>query len=116
MRSKRNILIEKYLEQHSLVESNVISFNDFIQNRMQQIVQEINETINVEEVDIKLGKVRIEKPNIIESDGSTNLVTPGIARLRNLTYSAPVYVELTVKFGGQTDSSEVEVGRIPVMV
>ncbi len=116
MRSKRNILIEKYLEQHSLVESNVISFNDFIQNRMQQIVGELNETINVEEVDIKLGKIRMEKPNIIESDGSTNPVTPGIARLRNLTYSAPVYVELTVKFGGQTDSSEVEVGRIPVMV
>src|SRR3989338_4336245 len=113
---KRNILVEKYLEQHSLVESNLLSFNDFIKNKIQQIVNEINETINNEEVEIKLGKVRIEKPNIIESDGSSSLVTPTIARLRSLTYSTPIYVELTVKYAGQTDSSEVEIGRIPVMV
>ena len=113
---KKNILVEKYLEQHSLVESNLLSFNDFIQNKMQQIVNEINETINNEEVEIKLGKVRMEKPNIIESDGSSSLVTPTIARLRSLTYSAPVFVELTINYGGQTDSSEVEIGRIPLMV
>ena len=116
MKSQKNLLIKKYLEQHSLVESNVISFNDFIKNRMQQIVYEINDTLDNEEIEIKLGKVRVEKPNIIEADGSTTAVTPTIARLRNLTYSAPVYVELSVKYGGQTDSSEVEIGRIPVIV
>ncbi len=116
MKDKKHILIKKYLEQHSLVESNVASFNDFINNKMQQIVNEINETINNEEVEVKLGKVRIEKPNIIEADGSNTPVTPTIARLRNLTYSAPIFVELTVKFGEQTDSAEVEIGRIPVMV
>ncbi len=113
---KKNILVEKYLEQHSLVESNLLSFNDFMQNKMQQIVSELNDNINNEEVEIKLGKVRVEKPNIIESDGSSSLVTPTIARLRNLTYSAPVFVELTINYGGQSDSSEVEIGRIPVMV
>jgi DNA-directed RNA polymerase subunit B len=83
---------------------------------MQQIVDEMNASISNEEVEIKLGKVRIEKPNIIESDGSTDIVTPAIARLRSLTYSAPIFVELTVKYGGQSDSSEVEIGRIPIMV
>ncbi len=116
MNGQKNLLIKKYLEQHSLVESNVLSFNDFIKNKMQQIVYELNETLDNEEIEIKLGKVRIEKPNIVEADGSTNVVTPTVARLRNLTYSAPVYVELNVKYGGQTDSSEVEIGRIPVIV
>ncbi len=116
MNRQKNILVKKYLEQHSLVESNILSFNDFIQNRMQQIINEINDSINNEEVEIKLGKVRVEKPDIIESDGSSSVVTPTTARLRNLTYSAPIYIELTVKFGGQTDSSDVEIGRIPVMV
>lgn len=117
MQKQSNILIKRYLEQHSLVESNIVSFNDFIQNKMQQIVSEINENINTDdEVEIKFGKVRIDKPNIIEADGSTNYVSPGTARLRSLTYSAPVFVELTIKFGNQTDSSEVEIGRIPVMV
>src|SRR3989338_3189547 len=116
MDRKKNILVEKYLEQHSLVESNIVSFNNFIKSRMQQVVNEVNESIENEDVDIKLGKVRIGKPNIIEADGSTTLITPAIARLRNLTYSAPVFVELSVKFENQTDSTEVEIGRIPVIV
>src|SRR3989338_5189500 len=117
MERQRNILIKKYLEQHSLVESNIVSFNDFINARMQQIVNEINENADGgDEIEIKLGRVRIEKPNIIESDGSHNPIVPSDARLRNLTYSAPVFVELSVKFGKQTDSCEVEIGRIPIMV
>src|SRR3989338_6274934 len=116
MEHPRNILIKKYLEQHSLVESNIVSFNDFVSRRIPQIINEINETISNEDIDIKLGRVRIDKPNIVEADGSLTTVTPSIARLRNLTYSAPVTVELTVKFEGQTDSAEVEIGRIPIMV
>jgi len=117
MQEQKNILIKKYLEQHSLVESNILSFNDFINNRMQQIVSELNSSlVNEEEVEIRIGKIRIEKPNIIEADGSTSIVTPTIARLRSLTYSSPVYAELTIKYGNQTDSSEVEIGRIPIMV
>jgi len=113
---EKDIIVKKYLEQHSLVESNVTSFNDFLKNKIQQIVNEINATISQDEVEIKLGKVRIEKPNIIEADGSTSLVTPAIARLRNLTYSAPIFAELTVKYENQTDSTEVEIGRIPIIV
>ncbi len=116
MVSERDLLVRKYLKQHSLVESNILSFNDFINNKMQYIINELNASFDNEEVEIKLGKVRIGKPNITEADGSLTTVSPGIARLRNLTYSAPVYVELTVKFAGQTDSSEVEIGRIPIMV
>ena len=116
MMNQGNLLIKKYLEQHSLVESNIISFNDFVNNKIPQIIKEINENINSEEVEIKLGKVRIEKPNIIEADGSSSIITPSIARLRNLTYSAPVFVEIMIKYEGQTDSSEVEIGRIPIMV
>ncbi|MBS3091591.1 DNA-directed RNA polymerase subunit B'' [Candidatus Pacearchaeota archaeon] len=114
--AEKHLLVKKYLEQHSLVESNILSFNDFLKNKMQQIVNEINDNLENEEVEIKLGKVRIEKPNIIEADGSSTQITPAIARLRNLTYSAPVFIELSIKYGDQTDSAEVEVGRIPIIV
>src|SRR3989344_2952523 len=117
METKKNILIEKYLEQHSLVESNIRSFDDFIQNKTQQIVMEINDGVSSdEEIEIKFGKVRIGKPNVIEADGSTTLITPMTARLRNITYSAPVFVELSVKYENQNDSTEVEIGRIPIIV
>ena len=116
MAHKHDILIKKYLHQHSLVESNIKSFNDFLNNKMQQIVNDLNATINNEEIEVKLGKVRVGRPNIIEADGSTSVITPLTAHLRDLTYSAPVYLEITVKFDGQVDTSEVEIGRMPIMV
>lgn len=113
----KHLLVRKYLEQHSLVESNLKSFNDFIQRRMQVIVHEVNDSLDQEnDVEIKLGKIRIGKPDLIEADGSINMITPTEARLRNLTYSASVFVELSVKYGSQTDSAEVEIGRLPIMV
>ncbi len=113
---QKHILVEKYLDQHSVVESNIVSFNDFVEHRMQEIVDEINNTVQNEEVEVRFGKVRIDKPNVIEADGGISIITPTEARLRNLTYSAPVYAEITVRFGEQSDSAEVEIGRIPVIV
>ena len=112
----KHILVKKYLQQHSLVESSIKSFNDFVSRRMQQIVYELNDTIPQEEVKVKFGKIRIGKPNVTESDGSISLINPTEARLRKATYSAPIYVEITVNFGENSDSAEVEVGRIPVIV
>ena len=69
----RHLLIKKYLAEHSLVESNIRSFNDFIERRMQGIVDELSGGLSKEEeIEIKLGKVRIERPNIIEADGSSH--------------------------------------------
>ncbi|MDP2628841.1 MAG: DNA-directed RNA polymerase subunit B'', partial [Nanoarchaeota archaeon] len=116
MKSDKHLVVKKYLEEHSLVESNIISFNEFIEHRMQEIVSEISETINNEEFEISLGNVKVGKPQIIEADGSSSLIMPYEARLRNLTYSAPITLELTVKKDNQIDSEVVEIGRIPIMV
>lgn len=112
----KHLIVKRYLEDHSLVESNIISFNEFIEHRMQEIVDEINGTIENEEFEIKLGKIEVGRPDITEADGSSALITPYEARLRNLTYSAPVKLELTIKKDGNVDSEVVEIGRIPVMV
>jgi len=112
-----HILIKKYLEQHSLVESNITSYNDFIEKRMQEIVDELASNLpNEGDIEIKLGKIRVGKPFVYEADGSLTKITPAEARLRNLTYSAPIYLEITIKQGTQIESQEVEIGNIPVIV
>ncbi len=113
---KKHILVNKYLKEHSLVESNIISFNNFIEKAMQQIVDEYNQAPTEGEKETKLGKIRIGKPNIIEADGASKLVMPTEAMLRNLTYSAPVFLEIGTKYEDQFESQEVEIGRIPVIV
>ncbi len=112
----KHIIVKKYLEGHSLVESNIISFNNFVDQRMQEIVEEISEGINNEDFEIKLGKISVGRPQVIEADGSASLITPSDARLRKLTYSAPITLELSVKKDDQVDSEIVEIGKIPIMV
>ncbi len=116
MKPGKHLIVKKYLEEHSLVESNIISFNNFVEKRMQEIVNEIAETINNEDFEITLGKIEIGKPKVIEADGSSSLITPQEAKLRDLTYAAPVNLELTVKKDDQVDSETVEIGKIPIMV
>jgi DNA-directed RNA polymerase subunit B len=111
-----HVLVKEFLKNHSLVESNIKSFNDFIENRMQEIVTELSDALPNEDFEIKLGKIRVGKPNIIESDGSSRLVMPAEVRLRNLTYSAPVWVEMAINYAGQVETEEVQLGRIPVIV
>jgi DNA-directed RNA polymerase subunit B len=116
IKNNQHLIVKKYLNEHSLVESNITSFNEFIEHRMQEIVDEISETINNEDFEITLGKIEVGKPKIIEADGSSSLIMPFEARLRNLTYAAPVTLELTVKKEDQIDSEIVEIGKIPIMV
>jgi DNA-directed RNA polymerase subunit B len=117
MKTNQHLIAKKYLEEHSLVESNITSFNEFIDHRMQQIVDEISDGIDKEdEFQITLGKIEVGKPKIIEADGSSSLVMPYEARIRNLTYAAPITLEITVKKDDQIDSEVVEIGKIPVMV
>jgi len=111
-----HLIVKKYLEKHSLVESNITSFNNFLEQRMQEIVKEISNTINNEDFEIKLGNIKVGRPQVVEADGSTSMIMPSDARLRNLTYSAPITLELTVKKDDQVDSEVVEIGKIPIMV
>lgn len=111
-----HILVKEFLKNHSLVESNIKSFNDFIENRMQEIVTELSDGLPNEDFEIKLGKIRVGKPNMIESDGSSRPITPAEARLRKLTYSAPIWIEMTINYAGQIETEEVQLGRIPVIV
>jgi len=116
VRDTQHLIVKKYLEKHSLVESNITSFNNFINQRMQEIVDEIAATIDNDDFEINLGKIKVGKPVIIEADGSSSAVMPSEARLRNLTYAAPITLEITVKKDGQVDSEIVEIGKIPIMV
>ena len=116
MKKDKHLIVKKYLEEHSLVESNVTSFNNFIEKRMQEIVDEISETISTEDFEITLGKIDMGKPRVIEADGSSSLITPSEAKMRNLTYAAPITLEITVKKEDQIDSEVVEIGKMPIMV
>ena len=71
---EEHLLVKKYLQDHSLIESNITSFNNFINHRMQEIIEELNENISDEDFEIQLGKIKVEKPQIVEADGSSHYI------------------------------------------
>ena len=69
------------------------------------------------EFKIKLGEFKIGEPSVKEADGSTRPILPLEARMRNLTYAAPMYVEMTPILNNiESDSIIVNFGDMPVMV
>ncbi|MFC1697222.1 DNA-directed RNA polymerase subunit B'' [Nanoarchaeota archaeon] len=121
--NKAKILIENYFKEEGLLASNIQSFNNFIDFELQNIIEEnkvIEPTIipnNVDEFKIKLDKIWIEKPQIIEADGSKRPIYPIEARLRKISYSAPIYLEVSAHINGiQRESFTVQIGNIPIML
>ena len=96
------------------------SFNNFLEYGIQNIIDEIETiSLNPEMGDhkIKFGKVHIGRPSVKEADGSTRQVFPNEARIRNLTYAAPLYVDVTPIINGIQEKPErVHIGNLPIMV
>ena len=116
-------LIKNHFDKHSLLDSNIESFNHFMDYRLQEIVNETQEIIpttipaEVKDFKIKLGKIEIEKPQLVEADGSRRDIYPMEARLRKLTYSAPVYLNISAYVDGvEREQFKALIGKIPVML
>lgn len=115
-----NILLGMYLNPSALVQHQIDSFNRFIDTGITKAMgkQNLIEP-SVEGFALKLGGVRIGSPSIVEADSSRRDVLPNEARLRNLTYAAPIFMEVVPVIRGIEKTAsygEVFVGELPIMV
>ncbi|MBU0666627.1 MAG: DNA-directed RNA polymerase subunit B'' [Nanoarchaeota archaeon] len=123
MNKKNAVLIQKYFEENSIVKSAIESFNDFVDIKLQTIIdenREIEPTIippNVEEFKIRLDRIWVTKPEITEADGSKRAIFPVEARIRKISYSAPIFIEVSAHINGvQRESFKTQVGNLPIML
>lgn len=121
--NKSTVLLKKYFEEGSFVKGNIDSFNRFVDIELPKIIeenQEVEPTIvpaNVEEFKIRLEKITVKKPEIIEADGSKRNLLPVEARLRKLSYSAPIYLEFSsIVNGVQRETHTTQIGSMPIML
>ena len=111
------------------------SFDEFIQMNVQRIVEDApqielqgeaqhahGEIENPPRYLLKFEQIYLSKPTHWEKDGAPTPMMPNEARLRNLTYSAPLYVDITktvIKDGQdpiETQHQKTFIGKIPIML
>ncbi|MBI4896516.1 MAG: DNA-directed RNA polymerase subunit B [Candidatus Aenigmarchaeota archaeon] len=114
-------LLKSFKESVGFVDHQINSFNKFIDYRLQKIIDEIGEieleTPELSEFRIKLGKVRLSPPQVKEADGAVRTITPMEARLRDLSYTSTIFVEMVPIINGvEQDSQEVKLGELPIML
>lgn len=105
-------VISAFFEAKGLVSQQLDSFDEFVSTTMQEMVEEDSlltldqdapqtdddsDPIISRRYEIKFGTILLSRPAMTEGDGSTGAMLPQEARLRNLTYSSPLYLEMTKK-------------------
>lgn len=114
-------VINSHFAERGLVRQQLDSYNQFLDNTVQEVV---DETMPIEyvvesrdeadprktKINLKFGQTYVADPVFQESDGTTGVLTPNMARLRNLTYSIPLFVDVTKKICklNEQDAAEEE--------
>ena len=127
-------VISSYFDEKGLVRQQLDSFDEFIQMSVQRIVEDsrpielqaqaqynINSREAPPKYTIKFEQIYLSKP-IHRADEGTVYLWPNEARLRNLTYAAPLYVDLRKTVQRENQAAEekkddkVHIGDIPIML
>src|SRR6266487_139480 len=113
-------IIHNILQKEGVARQHLNSYGEFIERGLQSIIHEVRE-IEIETAEypykIRLGKIKLQQPRIMELDGSVTHVAPVEARLRNLTYGSPIMLECSIVEDEKIlESRFIHIGDIPVMV
>ena len=137
-------LIESYFKHKhlkQLVKHQLESYNYFVNNQIQQTIEMFNPLLIVSEHDyikeLNLYRLEIEitfenfsvyRPQIYENNGSTKIMFPQEARLRNFSYSSAMTIDLNIKYvirngenyknilNYQKKIKNVHIGKLPIML
>ena len=136
----RGVIDSMFRSENSLlVKHQLDSFDYFISDLIQSIVKQYNPVViygsfnekigkHEQEVRISFGEIALHPPLIYENDGSMIQMSPETARLRSMTYSSNLHVDVlleTVSRSGSNLENEdirekkfekILIGKIPIMV
>lgn len=119
-------IINAFFAEQGLTGHHLRSFNRFVEHGLQRVACETaigdyadpgTIKTDIEGLEVHFGTVRLGSPVVKEADGSVHRMLPMEARIRKLTYTAPLYLELIlVKDGIEEEKVEVDIGSLPIMV
>lgn len=114
-------VLPHFLQVRSLMRQHIDSFDYFVNTEMKEIVQSPSACEIRSEHDpkfyLRYTDCWVGEPSVEEDSYATTQATPFQCRLRDCTYSAPIYVNIRYTRGRQiVVKKKVIVGRIPIML
>jgi len=130
-------VISAFFREKGLVRQQLDSFNEFVENTIQEVVEEAlpievkldedTEPGTYKKLRIRFLQMHLGYPQHTEADGSAENLYPRVARLRNLTYSAPLVLSVRQSHVTIMESTETELeenveehlipfGTVPIML
>ncbi|KAI9784089.1 MAG: DNA-directed RNA polymerase III core subunit ret1 [Peltula sp. TS41687] len=111
-------LVPAFLKVKGLVKQHIDSFNFFVDVEIKKIVEANNKVLSDVEPKFYLKYTNIRVGMAERGDvEDVNDVTPNECRLRDMTYAAPVYVDIEYVRGKQiVRRPSIPIGRLPVML
>ena len=89
-------LINSFIERNGMLGHQIASYNEFVENGLQRVVDEMQVVIpEIEGFEIHLGNIKVGKPSVKEANGQLRQIMPNESRLRDFNYAAPIYLEMT---------------------
>ncbi|EOD48580.1 putative dna-directed rna polymerase iii polypeptide protein [Neofusicoccum parvum UCRNP2] len=115
-------LLPAFLKVKGLVKQHIDSFNYFVDEQLKQILR-ANQYV-YSDVDDKFfwryTDIRVLKPCRVEEEnvrGIQSTITPNECRLRDMTYAAPIVVDVEYKKGNvKVKRKGIHIGRMPIML
>lgn len=112
-------LLPAFLKVKGLVKQHIDSFNYFINVEIKKILK-ANELITSDadpSFYLKYLNISVGKPDVEESFNVTKPIAPHECRLRDMTYSAPITVDIEYTRGNQRIIRKgLPIGRMPIML
>ena len=114
-------LVPAFLQVRGLVKQHIDSFNYFTDIEIKNIIRSSRNYLIKSEINpnfyLKYRDIKIGYPTIEEELGVSK-VTPHECRLRNLTYSAPILVDISYTLDCITEKvkNNVCIGKLPIML
>ena len=137
-------IIESYFKgRHStcLVRHQIESYNDFVNRQLPQTIQMFNPVMirsdkdfiaelgqYALETEITFVNLKIHQPHIYENNGSTKIMLPTMAKLRNFTYASNLTIDINIKYTIRDTVNmdqprivnktitKISIGKMPIMV
>lgn len=117
-------VISSYFEEKGLVRQQLDSFDEFIHNTMQEVVEDSAPIDAYPDVgtrkhgqrrvkfQLKFGQLSVSSPQWVENGDKPEQLVPHMARIRSLTYSSPLFVCVSkriVAINAKTGEDETQV-------